>query len=30
VPPSDMDAQPSPEYAAERRRRQEAYKAQVR
>ena len=30
VPRSDMDAQPSPEWAAERRRRQEAFKAQVR
>jgi DNA-binding HxlR family transcriptional regulator len=30
VPPSDMDAQPSPEYAAERQRRQEAYRPQVR
>jgi DNA-binding HxlR family transcriptional regulator len=29
VPPSDMDAKPSPEYAVERRRRQEAYKAQA-
>jgi DNA-binding HxlR family transcriptional regulator len=30
VQPSDMDAQPIPEYAAERRRRQEAHKAQAR
>jgi hypothetical protein len=30
LPPSDMDAKPSPEYAVERRRRQEAYKAQAR
>jgi hypothetical protein len=30
VPRSDMDAQPSPEWAAERQRRHEAYKAQVR
>jgi DNA-binding HxlR family transcriptional regulator len=30
VPPSDMDAQPSPEYVEERQRRQEAYKAQAR
>jgi hypothetical protein len=30
VPPSDMDAQRSPEYAVERRRRQETYKAQAR
>jgi DNA-binding HxlR family transcriptional regulator len=30
VPRSDMDAQPSPDWATERRQRQDAYKAQVR
>jgi DNA-binding HxlR family transcriptional regulator len=30
VPASDVDAQPSPEYAAERQQRREAYKAQFR
>jgi hypothetical protein len=30
LPESDMDAQLSPEYAEERQRRKEAYKAQVR
>jgi DNA-binding HxlR family transcriptional regulator len=30
VPPSDMNAQPNPEYAEERRQRKDVYKAQAR